>query len=83
MLVLSRKIGERVCIGKTVVVTVVAVNNGKVRLAFNAPEYLSIDREEVRDRKFQADAGPDDEGDHERGIADAAIMPGSEKLAQR
>ncbi len=50
MLVLSRKIGERVCIGNSVMVTVVAVNSGKVRLAFDAPEDLAIDREEVRGR---------------------------------
>lgn len=37
MLILSRKIGERVCIGASVVVTVVAARNGKVRLAFDAP----------------------------------------------
>jgi carbon storage regulator len=54
MLVLSRKIGERVCVGKAVVVTVVAVQNGRVRLAFDAPDNVAIDREEVRER-FGAD----------------------------
>jgi carbon storage regulator len=48
MLVLSRKTGERVCIGASVVVTVVDVHNGRVRLAFDAPADVVIDREEVR-----------------------------------
>lgn len=50
MLVLSRKMGERVCIGQSVVVTVVAVKNGQVRLAFEAPDHVAIDRAEVRQR---------------------------------
>src|ERR1700757_84626 len=48
MLVLNRKTGERVCIGASVVVTVVAVRNGQVRLAFEASSDVAIDREEVR-----------------------------------
>ena len=51
MLILSRKTGQRVCIGASVVVTVVAIGNGQVRLAFDAPREMSIDRHEVRQRK--------------------------------
>ena len=52
MLVLSRKIGKRVCIGNAVIVTVAAVQNGRVRLCFNAPDDVTIDRKEVRARRF-------------------------------
>ena len=51
MLVLNRKTGERICIGASVVVTVVAVRNGQVRLAFEASSGVAIDREEVRQRR--------------------------------
>lgn len=51
MLILSRKSGQRVRIGTTVVVTVVEVRNRQVRLAFDAPPQVSIDRDEVRQRK--------------------------------
>jgi carbon storage regulator len=51
MLVLSRKTGERVRIGASVVVTVLAVHNGRVRLSFDAPSHVAIDREEVRKRR--------------------------------
>ena len=55
MLVLSRKPGERVCIGASVVVRVVDVHNGKVRLAFDAPTQVAIHPEEVRQRSVPAD----------------------------
>ncbi len=51
MLVLSRKTGQRVHIGASVVVTVVEARDGQVRLAFDAPPRVVIDREEVRQRK--------------------------------
>jgi carbon storage regulator len=36
MLVLTRKIGEKVVVGGNITVTVVAVEKGRVRLAFDA-----------------------------------------------
>jgi carbon storage regulator len=51
MLVLVRREHERIWIGESVVLTVVAVRNGQVRLAFEAPEGVTIDREEVRKRR--------------------------------
>ena len=47
MLVLSRKIGERIVIGPDVVVTVVEIKHDRVRLAFEAPRHVRIDRQEV------------------------------------
>jgi carbon storage regulator len=51
MLVLTRKEHERIWIGESILLTVVAVRNGRVRLAFEAPEGVTIDREEVRNRR--------------------------------
>lgn len=47
MLVLSRKVGEEIVIGDNIRVTVVAINGNQVRLGFQAPEQVSIFREEV------------------------------------
>lgn len=47
MLVLSRKIGERIVIGHEVVVTVIAVRGRQVRLGLKAPEDVGIRREEI------------------------------------
>lgn len=47
MLVLSRKMNERVMIDDEVVVTVVEVRGDSVKLAFSAPKDVAIHREEV------------------------------------
>ena len=48
MLVLSRKIGERMVIPDCdLTITVVAVEGGKVKLGFSAPKEVAVFREEV------------------------------------
>jgi carbon storage regulator len=47
MLVLTRRVGERVVIGETIVMTVVEVNGGRVRLGIEAPRDVPIRREEL------------------------------------
>ncbi len=56
MLVLSRKVGERILIGDKVVVTVLAIERGKLRLGFEAPRDVRITRKELltNDRCKQA-----------------------------
>ena len=48
MLVLSRRNGERVWIGGSVCVAVLAVGGGRVKLGFSAPLDVDIRREEIR-----------------------------------
>jgi carbon storage regulator len=47
MLVLNRKIGERIVIGDGIVVTVVKVQGKQVRLGIEAPLSVSIRRQEL------------------------------------
>jgi carbon storage regulator CsrA len=47
MLVLTRKLGQRLIIGDDVVVTVLSTRNGQVRLGIEAPRSVSIRREEL------------------------------------
>jgi carbon storage regulator len=47
MLVLSRKVGERVVIGDRIVVTVLEVKGRQVRLGFEAPPDIQIWRGEL------------------------------------
>lgn len=49
MLVLSRKVGERILIGDQIAVTVVRVNNGGVRIGIDAPPELAVVREELKE----------------------------------
>lgn len=52
-LVLSRKIKEQVMIGKDIIVTVVHIQGDKVRLSFEAPKNVQIDRMEVSEKKME------------------------------
>jgi carbon storage regulator len=50
MLVLSRKVGEKILIGDHIAVTVVRVAQGVVRLGVEAPKEMPIVREEIKDQ---------------------------------
>ncbi len=47
MLVLSRKLGQRILIGDNIYVTVLDVQGERVRLGFDAPRNVSIVRKEI------------------------------------
>jgi carbon storage regulator len=60
VLVLSRKVGERILIGDKISVTVVKVGHGGVRIGIEAPTELAVVREELAEelkRAEQAMAG--------------------------
>lgn len=47
MLVLTRKAGESIVIGKDVVITVLEVRGGQIRLGVDAPRNLTVHRAEI------------------------------------
>ncbi len=49
MLVLSRKVGERILIGENIAITVVRIGQGGVRIGIDAPNDLVVVREELAD----------------------------------
>ena len=53
MLVLSRKVGERILVGDQVTVTVVRIANGAVRIGIEAPPEMAVMREELKQRMAQ------------------------------
>lgn len=59
MLVLSRKIGETIVVGDTIRITVVDVGQGRVKIGVQAPHNVSVDREEIYDKKL-SEKGHDD-----------------------
>lgn len=50
MLVLTRKIRQRILIGKDIVIEVIEIGNREVRIGIDAPKDMPILREEVRRR---------------------------------
>ena len=47
MLVLSRKLGEKIYIGENICITVVDIDRGKIRLGIEAPRDVPIYRQEL------------------------------------
>lgn len=53
MLILTRRIGETLCIGNDdnkVDVMILGVNGNQVRIGINAPKHISVHREEIYQR---------------------------------
>jgi carbon storage regulator len=57
MLVLSRKLGEKICIGENISITVVDIDRGKIRLGIEAPREVPVFRQELLPAKADS-AGP-------------------------
>ena len=55
MLVLSRKVGERILIGENISLTVVRIAGGAVRIGVEAPPEMPVIREELKEQLGGAD----------------------------
>lgn len=47
MLVLSRKLGEKIVIGDNIVITVVKIDRNQIRIGIEAPHEVPVYREEI------------------------------------
>ena len=56
MLVLSRKLGEKLIIGENIVLTVVKIDRNQVRIGIEAPADMSVFREEIAPGRVQTAA---------------------------
>lgn len=54
MLVLSRRVGERLIIGDNIVITVIDVRSDGVRIGIDAPREVRVNRAEVLEAVTQA-----------------------------
>jgi carbon storage regulator len=54
MLVLTRKVGERLVLADTIVVTVLQIRSGQVRLGIEAPAKVPIIRDELKAKRSAA-----------------------------
>lgn len=58
MLVLMRKPDETICIGNEITVTVLSLDHRRVKLGISAPRHVSVDRQEVAERRRQGITRP-------------------------
>ena len=47
MLVLSRKLGEKIYIGDGIIITVLDIDRGKIRIGIEAPKAIPVKRAEL------------------------------------
>ena len=57
MLVLTRKVGEKINIGDDIVLSVLEINRGNVRLGIDAPKSVRVFRQEVYARIKEENLG--------------------------
>ena len=50
MLVLTRKLNEKIRVGDDIVVTIIQIDKGSVKIGFEAPENVAIYRDEVYEK---------------------------------
>lgn len=51
MLVLTRRLGEKILIGNDIVITIAELEHNKVRIGIDAPKQVVIKRAELLDRE--------------------------------
>jgi carbon storage regulator len=84
MLVLTRKIGERIRIGDTVTVRVLEVRGSQVRLGVEAPADVRIYREEIYHPEREANGATEPPANGAHAAPTASKAPdGSTKLTGR
>jgi carbon storage regulator len=54
MLIITRKLGEKITIGDDTVVTLLEIRDNQVRLGIDAPRHIRVHRQEVYERIKEA-----------------------------
>jgi carbon storage regulator len=52
MLLLSRRVSERIVIGGNIIITVVSIQGNQVRFGVEAPRDVIVDRQEIHERRL-------------------------------
>jgi carbon storage regulator len=68
MLVLSRRVGERLIIGDDIVITVIDVRSDGVRIGIDAPKSIRVNRAEVLEAVKRANEEAARSGDDEAAV---------------
>jgi carbon storage regulator len=58
MLVLTRKIGEKITIGNDITLTVIAIKGTQIRLGIEAPKDVIVDRNEISEKRKKSNQNP-------------------------
>lgn len=64
MLILMRRAGESIHIGRNIIVTLVSLERNRARIGIQAPKDVPVDREEIAIKKLNGEPPPAESGDH-------------------
>lgn len=56
MLILTRKVGETICIGDNVIIHILGCRGNQSRIGITAPKSVTVDRQEIYEKKFSKNA---------------------------
>jgi carbon storage regulator len=59
MLVLSRKLGEKIVVGENIVITVVKIDRNQIRIGIEAPQNVPVYREEIAPQRIEKKPRPE------------------------
>lgn len=59
MLILTRKIGEKILINDDVEITVIGLKGNEIKLGINAPTTVKIQRKEIQNKNNDSNTGAD------------------------
>jgi carbon storage regulator len=74
MLILTRKLGERINIGDDIVITLVEIKGAQVKLGVDAPKSIAIHRHEIYERIREANLESSDVRDADLARAAALLQ---------
>ncbi len=74
MLILTRKLGERINIGDDIVITLVEIKGSQVKLGVDAPKSIAIHRHEIYERIREANLESSDVRDADLARAAALLQ---------
>jgi carbon storage regulator len=55
MLVLSRKVNEKIMVGNDIVITIVKIDRNQIRIGIEAPHHIPVYREEILPTNWNVD----------------------------
>ena len=73
MLILTRKLGERITIGDDISVTLIEIKGSQVKLGIEAPKNISVHRQEVYERIREENLRASEVGASELSKADSLL----------